>query len=283
MLNFAKAELLNQHHSRIVDIRIGHGLSFHPVRAKSVAGDYLQVNSGVFPILYEQRTGYPLQEGTRLPLNRLLCAVPEIGSQVNDSGIASPQFTLFDVALVHHKDTAAWWILLRLDPNFENCSSATKSLVLRHFRRVEPSNGWKDKWKEIFSISKRMIRPEPVFLESKRIITGASTSIDAMLAIMTDISDVYDILVDGAADAIITPYLPNKLVMPPSLARYALTFYASSLVRYRPSAFDADRSPEQAYLFDAIARECALPMLIDTLTQLEGRPQLFFPKGSLRI
>jgi hypothetical protein len=63
--------------------------------------------------------------------------------------------------------------------------------------------------------------------------------------------------------------------MPASLARYALMFYASSLVRYRPAMFDAQLFPEQAYLFDAIARECVLPILVDTLSMFEGKPQLF--------
>jgi hypothetical protein len=104
-------------------------------------------------------------------------------------------------------------------------------------------------------------------------------------SILNDISDIYTLSSDTEFDAHMTPYLykTKKVVMPPSLARYAVTYYASSLVRYRPTAFDADRSPEQAYLFDAVARECAVPMLIDTLGQLEGRPQLFRPRGAMRV
>jgi hypothetical protein len=279
MLNFAKAELLNQHHTQILDQLIKHGLSFHPVRAKSVAGDYLKVTSGVFPLLYERRTGYTLPVGTRLPLKRLLCAIPEIGTQLGDSGFADANFATADVAIVSNNATQETWILMRVDPNFIKNSSATKLKVLKYFKEVEAPQTWKD----IFSISKRLMLPLPIFLESKRVLPSAAPLISDTLAILDDISDVFDVMVDGAADAIFTPYLPNKLVMPPSLARYAVTYYASSLVRYRPSAFDADRSPEQAYLFDAVARECALPMLIDTLTQLEGRPQLFFPGGSLRV
>jgi hypothetical protein len=86
-------------------------------------------------------------------------------------------------------------------------------------------------------------------------------------------------------DAWFVPFLykSKQVVMPPSLARYAITYYASSLVRYKPSVFDAQLHPEQAYLFDAIARECALPMLIDTFSALEGRDQLFYTAASFRL
>lgn len=71
--------------------------------------------------------------------------------------------------------------------------------------------------------------------------------------------------------------------MPPSMARYAVTYYASSLVRYKPSVFDFQLFPEQALLFDAIAIECALPMLKDTFSALEGKVHLFADATTLRV
>jgi len=68
------------------------------------------------------------------------------------------------------------------------------------------------------------------------------------------------------------------LPMPPSLARYALIYYASSLVRYKPQFFDSTLLPNQAYLFNAISRECALPLLEDVVASVEGRWNLFHPK-----
>ena len=63
MLNFVKAELLDQHASIIVDRVVRHGLSFNPTSAKSVAGDFLTVQDGIFPMLYERRTGHTLAVG----------------------------------------------------------------------------------------------------------------------------------------------------------------------------------------------------------------------------
>nr|WP_046285603.1 YaaC family protein [Mycobacterium sp. UM_NZ2] len=279
MLNFAKAELLSQHHALIIDKKIGHGLSFSPIKAKTVAGDFLTVNTGVFPLLYAERTGRQLRHGTRLPLKKLLAAIPEIGAQLDDSGVARSSLTGFDVLFA--TDSTEWWLLLRLDDgNLLEESSATRTQLLKFFTEVKaPGADWRDK----FAISRRFPRGSR-FLQSKKSVPSGASG-DDLRILLSDISDIYAMESFGDSDALITPYLykTKTLVMPPSLARYAVTYYASSLVRYRPSAFDADRSPVQAYLFDAVARECAVPMLIDTLSRLEGRPQLFRHQGSFRL
>jgi hypothetical protein len=43
--------------------------------------------------------------------------------------------------------------------------------------------------------------------------------------------------------------------------------------------FDTQVFPDQAYLFDALARECAAPMLIDTLAALTDMDLVFVPQG----
>jgi hypothetical protein len=46
--------------------------------------------------------------------------------------------------------------------------------------------------------------------------------------------------------------------------------------------FDSQLYPEHAFLFDAIARECALPSLIDTLCALENKYTQYSAQGSIR-
>lgn len=87
----------------------------------------------------------------------------------------------------------------------------------------------------------------------------------------------------GMGSSLRVLYKSKMLPMPPALARYALTYYASSLVRYKPQVFDSQSFPEQAYLFDAIARELALPMLQDVLSAILGRHVLFERDGSFRL
>lgn len=47
--------------------------------------------------------------------------------------------------------------------------------------------------------------------------------------------------------------------------------------------FDPQSCPQNSYLFDAVARECALPLLIDALCGLEGKAQTFVSKDGLRL
>ena len=282
MLNFAKAELVDTNERDIVNQRIGHGLSFNPVSARTVAGDTLTINSGVFPLLYRRRTGHRIPARTRLPVKSLLCLIPEISGQVESSGIADPSFTSVDFLTV--MDDKECWIVLRIDPTpFMTKPSSTVSLIKRHFHEVQPLQNWR----EMYAISLRLPRKPPRFYESKatiRLSADGSYTFADVNRLIGPLNDVLYVPGFGDSDAYIAPYLykSSATVMPPALARYAVTFYASSLVRYRPAAFDANQFPEQAYLFDSIARECAVPMLIDVLTAIEGQQQLFFPQGSLR-
>jgi hypothetical protein len=111
--------------------------------------------------------------------------------------------------------------------------------------------------------------------------TVTEPNVIGALGITWNIRDFIGLRTSESIDAFIAPslYKQRTLIMPPSLCRYAVTFYASSLVRYRPYVFDSERYPEQAYMFDAIARECALPMLIDTFSGLENCTNLFNAPG----
>src|SRR5207248_2257086 len=97
--------------------------------------------------------------------------------------------------------------------------------------------------------------------------------------------DVLGLSTISMFDAVFSPslYKTRMFAMPPALARYLVAYYASSLVRYRPSMFDSQVAPEQAYLFDAISRECAVPMLIDTISALTDTDYFFLPNGALRL
>lgn len=240
----------------------------------------------MFPLLYRRRTGHGIPARTRLPVKRLLCLIPEISSQVESSGIVDPSFTSVDFLTV--TDDKECWIVLRIDPTpFMTKPSSTLSLIKRHFHEVQPLKHERADWREMYAISRRLPQKVPRFYLSTatiRLSADGSYNPADVNTLIQPLNDVLYVPGFGDSDAYIAPYFSKSsaTVMPPALARYAVTFYASSLVRYRPAAFDANQFPEQAYLFDAIARECAVPMLIDVLTAIEGQQQLFFPQGSLR-
>ena len=86
VLNLAKADLRSAP-TKVRGVRIHHGLSFNPARARTVARDAVYVQDGVFPLLYQKRTGRQLAIGTRLPVRRLLASVPEIGWELREAGL----------------------------------------------------------------------------------------------------------------------------------------------------------------------------------------------------
>ncbi len=283
MLNFAKAELLDTNAGQIIDQRIGHGLSFSPTKAKTVRGDTLTVRDGVFPLLYERRTGQALPVGTTLPVPRLMSNIPEVGQQVHDSEIARAK-CCFAYTLTAIDPTESWLILGIAGAARLAGEQRTEALLRRHFMPIAPFLDWRDR----FGITRRETGYGPIaFFESRKRFPRVNNrpDVDGPNTVMRELRDILGARTDELGDVIISPYLYKTIPqpMPPSLARYAVTFYASSLVRYRPEMFDVGLHSEQAYLFDAIARECALPMLVDTVSHLDGTDHLFHAPGSFRV
>ncbi|WP_371660018.1 YaaC family protein [Streptomyces sp. NBC_00280] len=279
MLNFAKAELLTV---RPADIqgRVHHGLSFSPGRhGKSVAGDSLKVCKGVFPWLYEHRTGHPLSIGTKLPIRRLFPHIPEVGTQSTDMGWGFEKPRGFQHVLAADSQSC-WPIILLTESSIP--TGVTGKLFSKHFERVENPPNWRD----VFAVSRRLGGYS--MHQSRKVIPHTKNG-DADFAKAHDLTwQIKDIALpreEAFFDGILCPsfYSSKMFPMPPSMARYAVTYYASSLVRYKPSVFDFQLFPEQALLFDAIAIECALPMLKDTFSALEGKVHLFADATTLRV
>ncbi len=282
MLNFAKVELLGVRAADIVNTRVGHGLSFSPTAAKTVTGDRLKVVDGLFPMLYEYRTGRSLRKGATLPISRLLQQVPEIGSQVQ--AVTGMRSQVTGVLQMLAADATHSWILLAIPAPevLGGPGTASRRLLDKHFQAVAPPAAWRDH----FALSRRY-PGAPKFFEakSKEPLIGEFGSINRKTFHATwSLKDILGLRTHEEVDAWVAPslYRSKLLPMPPSLARYALTYYASSLVRYKLQMFDARSMPEQAYLFDAIARELALPMLQDVLTAVEGQPTYFYAASSYR-
>lgn len=279
MLNFAKAELLNVQASAIVNRRIRHGLSFSPTKARTIRGDSLVVQDGVFKLLYEHRTGHSIKPGTRLRIVDILANVPEISTQLEVTQIATSRVRGL-LQMIALTQSEGWVILAMPTPLTEAHQASVNKAVSKLFQRTNTPVEWRNH----FALSRRHSILE--FYESKEIVPlkrypNGDFNIDDLLALTWKLHPILGLTTDESWDAWVAPYV-SSVPMPPSLARYALTYYASSLVRYRPSMFDADDHPEQAYLFDAIARECARPMLIDTLCGIEDTDHFFYASGSLR-
>lgn len=281
LLNFAKAELLQTHSSQIMGQRILHGLSYSPMWAKKLTSDFVKVQpNGVFPLLYEARTARSMSKDQRLKIQSVLSNIPEIGSQLGDSKVGTSAVrSLFH--MIAMDATRAWPVLLAFHE--VDAVDSTGKLFYRNFRQVQVQPTWRDH----FGLSRRSYGPTAIYesiRSASKLKAGQIDPTDA-IGITWRMRDILTCPYNASADAWICPsiYKSRMLPMPPSLARYVAIFYASSLVRYRPSMFDTQNFPENAYLFDAVARECALPLLVDVLSGLEGRPQIFWAEDALRL
>ena len=162
------------------------------------------------------------------------------------------------------------------------------SIFLKTFEEVDSSPvDFHERVRDNFAVSRRGHPRSGKLYQSRTTVANTppdSVNLRGALGITWQIKDLLGLTTTELLDAFVTPSLYKRqlLIMPPSLCRYAMMFYASSLVRYRPSMFDSERYPEQAYMFDAIARECALPMLIDTFSGLERRFNFFRAPDSFR-
>ncbi len=180
-------------------------------------------------------------------------------------------------------DREAWSLLACPEPNpLKSFGGVTATLFNRFFEEVAEPQEWRDH----FGVSRRW--PWDVsFYESRRKVPVGRTHDEPEGAreLSADIRQILGMRTSEDYDAWLAPslYKTRMLPMPPSMARYALTYYASSLVRYKPQMFDPASHPEQAYLFDAVSREVALPMLTDVLAAIVGQPVYFYSTGGLRL
>jgi hypothetical protein len=286
MLNFAKAELLEAHPNEVTG-KIYHGLSFDPSAARTVAGDRLVIHNGVFMLLYEHRTGRTIADGTVLPVKQLLSNIPEIGQQVADAGLGLSRTAGF-LHMVASNGQHSWPILAVIGADVTSWGATTRRLFFSVFEEVDSSSAaMRSNLRDHFAISRRAWFGLSIYQARDVVPNAASGDVDleAALEITWRIKDLLGLRTDENVDGYLVPSLYSRelLIMPPSLCRYAISFYASSLVRYRPYMFDAERYPEQAYMFDAIARECALPMLLDTFSGLEKRANFFYAPDAMRL
>jgi hypothetical protein len=93
-----------------------------------------------------------------------------------------------------------------------------------------------------------------------------------------------DTSVDGWGDMVTTSslYKSKFISMPASLARYAALFYASEVVRYRPSRFDSRTEPIGTWLFDSFVPQSGRRMLASSLMYLTDMRYDFVVPDAIR-
>ncbi len=306
-LNLAKAELLTQPDSHAYR----HGLRYSSTRARSIAKDFLTVEDGVFPLLYQKRTGATLPIGTRLNVRRLLASVPEMGWELTISKYASSTAA----RLIHLAVTAAnlGWAVIAIDnPAVLLGDRPSRQAFMTAFEQVapvpsapppgfsfanryppRPLRGSDREWRDVFAISRRFGYGTQSFFESRWQVPvhpldgGRYSDADfAAICAQTNASlqSFIDLPVEEGSDATLaSSHRKDRMMpMPAGLARYAALFYLSSLVRYQPDQVDLANNPEQYWLMAAFADQSALHILQSMLSGITGKWHLYYSPGAFR-
>ena len=288
LLNLAKAELLITDPNAVMTPPLRHGLVFRRSPGDSISGDAVEVAPGVFPLLYQKRTGFQLPLGTRLSVKRLLSHIPEIGWELVRLSFGRALSGRLVQAVVFNA-TDVWAVLLCQGVEAVMESRASKARLAPHFEIVDMPPDWRD----TFSLTRRNITGGYICLQSRwsngRIDPNGEIHTDDIIRTAREtwvrLSGLLDITTEPGYDALLAPSLLKSrwVAMPPSLARYALMFYLSSLVRYAPTRLDPQRQPHQAWLLDSFAGECHIPLLINALNGMAEHPVLFHPRAAQRL
>jgi len=281
-MNLAKAELIKHDQSTPLGFKWMHGLTHRTDTSVKAIRDSVSAQvDGVFPRLYEKRTGTSLGRRS-IPVTKIIRNIPEISSQAGAAGFG-PSTNSDVCAALLLDDNEAWSIVGILDL-ISASNTATMRAINRSFKAVDstPMLG------QILGIRPNHLRYFKFFESRLKVAHGTSEgSRDAALdRVSVDLVAATSGLIESSVNSrpnftLTASALSSENVpLPPSLARYAAFFYGSSVVRYRPTRLSASFDPEANYLFDALCRESVLPLMLDALVGLRGVTVGFSPEPS---
>lgn len=286
-LQLAKAELLQSHPGAVQARSIMHGLRIVRSPNTSVRGDYLEVTNGVFPLLYEKRTGKSLSTGTRLRVINLLSLIPEISLEMRQMKPSRPPSVSGYYALALNP-TEAWSVVMTYEDLTADLNEPMNKKFLRAYEEVKISDF--KSWREVFALSSRVHggnahlyqarRTEAVTMPNGSSLPNQHAAIGQLTGALGDHVRGSDV---SQVDFFLTPTLKKSdpLVLPLDLVRYACLFYVSSLVRYSPATLDPASEGAQAYLMDSFTNEVPFRLLTDALGGLTGS-RVYFETGGYR-
>jgi hypothetical protein len=175
--------------------------------------------------------------------------------------------------------------------HFSPYSDITSRRIRASYVLVKPPSPHRGTWRDTFALSKRHLTSGFYFFQSKwtvpRLAAPNLGQIDAIQVsqlanqrLTPYVQEASEETSDGAIAGSI--FKSKLLAMPSSLARYAILFYLSSLVRYDPASVDYRVSPDQAWLADAICDQSRIWILRDALSGITGNSQVFNSQSSYR-
>lgn len=279
-LNLAKAELLQTNPNEIIGKSIHHGLSAKLSEPTSLRGDRLTAPRGIFPLLFEKRTGSPLPQRMQFPIVNVLSLLPEIAHEMNEYGRTRPPSRPGFLSVAADDDAA--WATIGLPTDID--SERREPVIRRLLSAYEPVEGSRA-WRSLFALSSRWSRDLAILQSKTTFSTPPQPDHAAALSdFLSTVGDYISSPHDAKAEFMLTYTLrksdPFFLSLP--LARYAALFYMSSVVRYKPASLDPVREGEQAWLADSFSMESPTHLLADFVESITGE-LLYFEPGQWRV
>lgn len=281
-LNFAKAELLTTVPAEIIGKRIHHGLTYDVTSTRGLGSDYVTVADGVFPRLYKSRTGKSIRQGVKLRIKKIIGQIPEIGWE---SGHLGPRTCRIGNALhsVVWGPNAGWSMIATNRPDLLSAQYPAGRLFQANYEEVALNSFGPPQWRGVFAVSARSLAMGWRSYQARwtEPITDKNgvplSSLPVLQSIERKLPNFFQVSVTPSHDAEIVGdmYKSSNLVMPSSLARYVLSFYLSSIVRYRPSKLDARLTPLATWIADAFTSQAPIFMLRDAVGGIEKAHYLF--------
>jgi hypothetical protein len=286
-LNLAKAELLTTTPNPITGQVIRHGLTFSPTGAKTIAGDHLGVQAGVFPLLYRKRTGSPLPLKTQLRIKPMLGYIEEIGWELAQTGFMEARITQL-LHIVAVTVPTLWALIAVSNGSVISNHRVTRAMFNKYFEPVAAPP--QTDWRNVFAVTKRANFEGPSFYESRQKITATAPAIvgpdivQIRNATWNNLRGYIDDGEDDVCDALLAASFSGVKLqpMPPALARYALMYYVSSLVRYKPEQLDPRVNPEQHWLLAAFVDQARTQLLRSALSGIRNVRHLFYSTAIYR-
>lgn len=222
--------------------------------------------------------------------------MPEVGWEVNTAGFGESKVSRVFHAVVSDSKLV-WSILAITNASLLEDRSVTAKLFSRAFEEVSagtPGIVLGDDWRDVFALSSRPFPGIEKFFEGRRRYPahpdadGRIPNEDyyaASRGTWAELRPIIDEPAEESDDGAICSslYKARMLSMPPSLARYALMYYASSLVRYRPSHLDPQLRGKEAWLLESFTNEAPIRLLRSALSGIDQRLYFFYPRGSFRL
>jgi len=285
-LNLAKAYLLLIQPQGIMGQRVHHGLIYDPSTPNTdFQLEIIRVRQGIFPMFYEAQTSNVISTTTNLSLNiaKLLSYPTEISSQYYLTGYGGRNILSSLAAAAGDRSNNQVWTILGIPAEASlNDFLRLHVHLLNTYQEVQIN-------KDLLALVFGMSVPELYSFRFFQEITATQTIdssgfIDQVVyrqKIMNDLSPYISshYFDDNRDFDLVIPYTdtinPMPIPITEALAIYAVMFYLSSLVRYRPDYLEALLNTKPAWLIENFVNSTPETFLRIMVCKIIGTDYIF--------